>query len=239
MAMPPAVETSETASNSNPCVTMNEAAKSSRPKPVGQRPKDLTGQKFGMMTVLREAERTPDNQRRCDCQCDCGTLKTVRAGDLRSGDTTSCGCNQGKLIGASRTTHGMSRTPEYRIWNAMLQRCSNPKQTTFERYGAKGVKVCERWTSFENFIEDMGRRPSKRHQIDRFPDNDGDYEPGNCRWATPSENSRNRRSNVLFEHDGKLIHQIDMAKIVAKERGITPKSADSYLRLQRRLRKSA
>lgn len=134
----------------------------------------------------------------------------------------------------SGPNRGWSKYPEYRIWNAVIQRCTNPKQETFERYGAKGVRVHPRWLySFEAFISDMGRRPTPRHQIDRFPNRDGHYEPGNCRWATPSENSRNRSSNVMWEHDGKMIHQIDMAKIVAKQRGITLKSADTHLRRQR------
>ncbi len=132
---------------------------------------------------------------------------------------------------------GWSKYPEYQIWGAIIQRCTNPKQETFERYGKRGVRVHPRWMgSFEAFISDMGRRPSARHQIDRFPNRDGDYEPGNCRWATPSENSRNRSSNVFWEHEGKMIHQTDMAQIVAKQRGITLKSADAHLR-RRRLRK--
>lgn len=129
---------------------------------------------------------------------------------------------------------GWSKYPEYQIWNAIIQRCTNPKQETFQRYGAKGIQVHPRWMgSFEQFIKDLGRRPTDRHQIDRFPNRNGNYEPGNCRWATPSENCRNKDNNVLWEHDGKMIHQTDMAKIVAAQRGIKVKSADCYLRARR------
>jgi hypothetical protein len=99
--------------------------------------------------------------------------------------------------------HGQSYTKEYGIWKAMRDRCRNPNNTWYAEYGGRGVKVCERWESFENFLSDMGRRPSKRHSIDRYPDKNGDYEPGNCRWATPLEQNNNLRSNVLLAFRGR------------------------------------
>jgi hypothetical protein len=95
--------------------------------------------------------------------------------------------------------HGMSKWPEYGIWNTMRYRCDNPKSDMYYRYGGRGIKVCERWEKFENFIEDMGRRPTKKHQIDRI-DNDGNYEPDNCRWIINCENYRNR-SDTKLTHD--------------------------------------
>jgi hypothetical protein len=97
---------------------------------------------------------------------------------------------------------GRSRTPEYAIWNSMRERCGNPKHKSFADYGGRGIQVCERWHSFENFITDMGPRPSEQHSLDRYPNNDGNYEPGNCRWATSSEQFNNRRSCrvVTYRH---------------------------------------
>jgi hypothetical protein len=98
----------------------------------------------------------------------------------------------------AQRTHGESTrggpTPEYTVWALMKQRCNNPRSTAFFYYGARGIGVCERWTnSFEAFLADMGRRPSPQHSIDRYPDNDGDYEPGNCRWATKQEQQVNKK----------------------------------------------
>jgi len=95
--------------------------------------------------------------------------------------------NKGNLV------HGETKSAEYKVWAGMKSRCSNPRMASWEYYGGRGIKVCERWQTFENFLADMGRRPTSRHQIDRI-NNDGDYEPGNCRWATPKENAGHRRS---------------------------------------------
>jgi hypothetical protein len=97
--------------------------------------------------------------------------------------------------------HGGSRSVEYRIWNLMKQRCSNPKKQSYQNYGGRGVTVCERWNDFANFLADMGARPSGNHSIDRI-DNDRGYEPDNCRWATPEQQHRNRRDNVFIEFQG-------------------------------------
>ncbi len=100
-----------------------------------------------------------------------------------------------------RTKHGMYRTRVYRIWAGMKQRCENPNNTAYHRYGGRGIKVCDRWQDFDNFLSDMGD-PYDWQSLDRL-DNDGDYEPGNCRWATTQEQQNNLRSNRLFTHDGK------------------------------------
>lgn len=127
-------------------------------------------------------------------QCDCGEKKSVRGVSLRTGKTTSCGS-------CSRKTHGLSKTRTYSSWKSMVERCCCPSNKDFPRYGAQGIKVCPRWRKFENFFADMGERPSGC-SIDRFPDNTGNYEPGNCRWASISEQAFNKKSTRVFEFNG-------------------------------------
>ena len=105
-------------------------------------------------------------------------------------------------MGKSNRTHGMTNSPEWIAWARMKQRCYDPKIPWFERYGGRGIKVCERWQNFEKFFEDMGKKPTPKHSIDRI-NNDKGYEPDNCRWATQIEQQRNRRNNVLVTHNGK------------------------------------
>lgn len=118
-------------------------------------------------------------------QCDCGKEHTARGTHVRGGRITSCGCDHNRV-------HGMSGTPEYVVWNNMLQRCFNPRHPSYYAYGARGIAVCERWHSFENFFADVGVRPSPDLSIDRI-DNDGDYEPNNVRWGTLEQQLSTRR----------------------------------------------
>jgi hypothetical protein len=120
-------------------------------------------------------------------------------------------------IRKSNTTHGMRRTPEYMVWSDMRNRCQNPKNRSWNRYGGRGISVCERWESFSNFIEDMGQRPSNFHEIDRI-ENDGNYEPTNCRWATASVQNSNKSNTHLITAFGKT----QCLKHWAGEIGITP-----------------
>jgi len=155
---------------------------------------DLTGQVFNSLTVLRLAGRSNRGLNSWVCRCICGVIKTIQQSHLRSGSTKSCGCQLG--------THRLSKTDEYHIWQTMKARCYNPNNHKYKRYGGRGIAVCDRWLqSFENFIADMGKRPSTSHSLDRI-NNDGDYTPQNCRWATPKEQARNTQTNRLITLNG-------------------------------------
>ncbi len=191
---------------------------------------NLTGQKFGTLSVLGRVDESPEyhGQVAWACQCECGNVCVVVGRDLRVGHTKSCGCKKAEMIRAANTTHGGSRGrhPEYRIWGEMLQRCENPNSNRYYTHGARGIKVCERWRhSYTAFIEDMGRRPAKELTLERR-DNDGNYEPGNCYWATRVEQARNRRNSLSITIGG----QTKPLLVWAEETGI--KYATIYYRLK-------
>ena len=151
------------------------------------------GGKFGRWTVVRYAGKVKQ-YRYWGCICDCGTERKVRQYALLAGKTRSCGCLANELTAARSTTHGKTKTPEYQAWISMLKRCYKPRTRAYQNYGGRGIRVCKRWRdSFENFLEDMGERPSAIHSLDRR-DNDGDYTPSNCRWATVWVQNNNRRA---------------------------------------------
>jgi hypothetical protein len=143
------------------------------------------------------------------CRCACGTERKVLVANLFNGRSTSCGhCG-------AHSTHGMIKSPEYQSWTGMKGRCHNDKNPGYHRYGGRGIKVCKRWRdSFENFLVDVGRRPTPHHTLDRFPDNDGDYKPGNVRWATKLEQSQNTRLNVNITFKGKTRCISEWARVV-------------------------
>lgn len=157
--------------------------------------KDLVGLRFGRLLVTGRAKNS-NGCTRWHCLCDCGKKVTPFGTSLRGGLTSSCGCLLRESARERFTTHGGSYTSEYCTWRHMRYRCHNPRYPRFKDWGGRGIRVCLRWrSSFAAFLSDMGPKPSPRHTIDRI-DNDGNYEPNNCKWSTPKEQMQNRRMNA-------------------------------------------
>lgn len=174
---------------------------------------DITGCRFGRLTVL--AARDPGGRWGVAlCRCDCGEIRSVERKSLRAGRAKSCGCSTREEMASRSTTHGWSRTPEYRAWIDLRRRCGTPTDPYFSHYGARGIRVCIEWQeSFDAFLRDMGPRPGPRYSIDRV-DNDGNYEPGNCRWATVPRQNRNKRCTRWITIAGDKRALADWAEIV-------------------------
>lgn len=165
----------------------------------------MEGKKFGRLTVLCEAGLVGKKIMQWKCKCDCGNFCTPRGSSLRSGKAVSCGCFQRENQVKVATKHGEAKrnqkTKEYHAWSSMKQRCSRTKWTYFKYYGGRGIKVCSRWeSSFETFLSDMGRCPDGM-TLERI-DVNGDYEPGNCEWASRKAQSNNRRNNRRIDFNG-------------------------------------
>lgn len=153
---------------------------------------DVTGMVYGQLVAVERVQHGTGHTKWL-FRCSCGTAKECRLSHVKAGRTTSCGCAQHRLVVERFTTHGLSNSPTYRSWQAMRNRCYNQKHRQYKDYGGRGIKVCERWRgSFSAFLKDMGPRTDRSLTLDRI-NNDGNYEPGNCRWATRSEQRRNSR----------------------------------------------
>lgn len=153
------------------------------------RRQDITNRVFSNLTALEPTDEFSGRTVKWLCRCKCGNIVKVALSNLNNGNTKSCGC--------LHSQNNLSHTPEYRAWYNLIERCTKIENSRFKDYGGRGIAVCERWLySFQNFLSDMGFRPSSEHSIDRV-NNDGNYEPGNCKWSTPTEQANNRRNNVF------------------------------------------
>lgn len=156
-----------------------------------------TGDRYSRLVVVREDTPVGRN-RRVVVACDCGTVKTVRVNDVRSGKTTSCGCYRNQRVAETITTHDMSHTPEYHTWWDMIARCHDVGHKSFKHYGGRGITVCDKWRiSFTSFFNDVGPRPPGAKMIDR-EDNNAGYFPGNVRWVDDATSSQNTRRSWLW-----------------------------------------
>jgi hypothetical protein len=201
--------------------------------------KSFTPETFGRLTTIGPKFRLSDKRSWAYqvCQCECGTCKVVATRHLKEGSTTSCGCLRKERIIAVKTTHGLSRTLEYSIWYGMIGRCQNPNHSNYSYYGGRGIKVCNRWrgdSGFQNFIDDLGPRPSDNHSIDRI-DVNGDYCPENCRWATIAMQATNKRNSRYLEYNGKTqtvgqwAKEFGMAATTLKSRLLSGRSVEDAL----------
>lgn len=178
------------------------------------------GTRFGRLTFIRRVRI--GSQLRCVCRCDCGTETTVTVGKLTTGATKSCGCLR-KRVGseASAYKHGHAvngrRSPTMTVWSNMIDRCTRNSHVEWHNYGGRGIKVCKRWLTFENFLQDMGERPGLQYRLERINNNAG-YSPKNCRWATQREQMRNTRHNHFVDVDGTRICQKDAADLLGVPR---------------------
>jgi hypothetical protein len=180
------------------------------------------GMKFGRWTIKKFLYETKHRDKYYLCVCDCGTEKEVNLKSMKRGLSTSCGCRRSEVTTVRSIRHGHSKrinkSSEYRAWCNIRNRCLNHNVKSYKDYGGRGIKVCDAWlNSFENFLKDMGEKPSEKHTIDRI-DVNGNYEPSNCRWATTVEQSRNKRNTVLISYDGKSLTLSEWSELTGVKR---------------------
>ena len=189
----------------------------------GKPRENLLGQVFGQLTVVEAAEPV-NGTTYWWCVCACGVHKQIGAGELKQGKTVSCGCQRGHARGAQLRTHGegygTNKTVEYGVWGKMHGRCEHPGNPNYKDYGGRGITVCTRWSGpqgYTNFLEDMGRRPSAAHSIER-KDNNAGYSPENCIWATKLVQMANKRDNRRLTFNGETLHLAEWARRVGLKR---------------------
>lgn len=155
---------------------------------------DQVGKRFGRLTVISRLKKGNNHHAYWFCICDCGSTHCVRNDHLLKSFTRSCGCLNREVVIQRMTTHGRTRTTEFKSWTGMKERCYRPSRRDYKNYGERGIRVCDEWLhDFQAFHNHVGPKPSPKHSIDRI-DNGGNYEPGNVRWATPEQQSQNRRA---------------------------------------------
>ena len=187
----------------------------------------IDGQRSGFLVVIERGAKN-NGRNKWKCLCDCGNVHFVRGQHLRQGRTVSCGCHNGRVMAARLTTHGESRkgavSTKFMTWMNMRSRCENTKNNRFANYGGRGIKVCDRWQSFDNFLSDMGRRPPGS-SLDRI-DNDAGYEPDNCRWATRKEQARNTSRNRIITWNGVSLLLCEWEEMVGIPASVIKKRID-------------
>ncbi len=176
----------------------------------------LVGKIFGDLVVIDDLGWVTHSESKVLTRCMCGVVKSVSVSCLKHGDTKSCGCRRVKLVRALKTTHGLTRSGAYRSWTAMRTRCFNPNAINYRDYGGRGVSICYRWESFENFYADMGPRPAGM-SLDRI-DNNGPYSPENCRWASTDEQHNNQRSSHIITVNGKSLTLTQWSRLINMKR---------------------
>lgn len=195
---------------------------------------NLENQTFGRLTAIKRVG-SRGKHALWECVCSCGNVKNISAKHLKTKATSSCGCLKSELSISNNIIHGFTKSKqkqisEYNAWKSIKERCLKPYNPYYYRYGGRGIKICDRWlTSFDNFIKDMGFKPTPKHTIDRI-NNNGDYSPSNCRWATYREQNSNRSNNVWVDFRGKNMILADWSRLI----GIT----SGNLSLQIKKRKS-
>lgn len=167
------------------------------------------GTRFNNLIFVSYTEKRQNRKRCALWKCDCGKTTEAKVENVKSGNTASCGCKRTRL-------NGMWATPTYRSWQSMMSRCGRPDYSNYKNYGGRGIRVCERWKDFNNFVADMGVKPSAKHQIDRI-DNDADYEPSNCQWVSPADNIRKKKSTKLTVDKVKRIKELQKAGSMSNE----------------------
>lgn len=187
---------------------------------------ELAGEKIGRLTVIDRVGSDKNKNALWRCLCDCGREVTVKGSELKKCHTRSCGCLQRDTVAARNRSHGMSKTAEYETWSGIIKRCDKTGRTDSHLYSDKGITVCDRWRSFENFIADMGPKPSSSHSIERN-DSNKNYCPENCRWATATEQARNTSRNHYLEFGGQTKCIAEWAEITGIRRSTI------WVRLQR------